>query len=117
MSETGIIISHASLQIEKQRKAKRLVDNEVRQCMSYAHSEMIHYIPSYQSTVYEALESLDFDRGEEIYEVWSVSPWLARQLDTRGEIVWEWAGVSFWGRMTTGQAIYIDHVIEQITNR
>ncbi len=101
----------------KQRKARKLVEHEVNQCMSSAHEEMFHYIPSYQRVVYEALEALDFDRGEEIFEIWAVSPWLARQLDTRGEIVWEWAGVSFWGRMTSGQAIYMDRVISEITNR
>ena len=103
--------------IEKQQKAKRLVEHEVNMCMSCAHAEMMHYIPSYQRVVYEALEAIDLDRGEEIYEIWAVSRWLHRELDIRGEIVWEWGNINFWGRMATGQAIYMDHVIQNIANR
>ena len=90
-----------------------LVRNEVNQCMSYAHEEMME-LSSYQKVVWQALEAIDKDQDDEIYEIWIVSAWLHRQLDIRGEIVWEWNDVYFWGRMCTGQAIYMDRIIEEV---
>ncbi|WEJ60220.1 hypothetical protein [Devosia sp. FJ2-5-3] len=51
----------------------------------------------------------------EIYEHWIVSDWLADQLAAKGEKVdKDFAGLTIWARTTTGQAVYADHVIEQI---
>ena len=102
--------------IDTQRKARRLVNNEVRQCFSYAHNEMM-CMRSYEKLVWEALEAIDLDQDDEIYEIWIVSHWLARQLEEHSQITWEWNDVCFWGRMTTGQSIAMDHVIQQIANR
>lgn len=55
-----------------------------------------------------------YDR--EVYEHWIVSDWLADKLAEKGEKVdKDFAGMTVWARTTTGQAIYCDHVIEQIT--
>lgn len=51
----------------------------------------------------------------EVYEHWLVSSWLARKLEAEGEVVGEFAGLTIWGRTTTGQAICMDGVIETIT--
>lgn len=52
----------------------------------------------------------------EVYEHWIVSDWLADKLIEKGERVYkDFAGMTIWARTTTGQAIYCDHVIEQIT--
>lgn len=52
----------------------------------------------------------------EVYEHWIVSDWLADKLSEKGEKVdKDFAGMTIWARTTTGQAIYCDHVIEQIT--
>ena len=51
----------------------------------------------------------------EVYEHWLVSSWLARKLAAEGEVVGEFAGLTIWGRCATGQAIYMDGVIETIT--
>lgn len=61
------------------------------------------------------LENIEpYDR--EVYEHWIVSDWLADKLIERGEKVdKDFAGMTIWARTTTGQAIYCDHVIEQIT--
>lgn len=47
----------------------------------------------------------------EAYEHWAVSPWLAGQLEARGEIVADTNVGHVWGRCTTGQAISLDDVI------
>lgn len=52
----------------------------------------------------------------EIFEWWIVSDWLARKLEAKGEaILWD-DRVTLWGRGCTGQAIYMDWVIQQIAD-
>lgn len=58
---------------------------------------------------------LDPEYGE-IYEHWIVSDWLGRKLSERGHIVENYLGMTIWGRGCTGQAIYMDGVMEQICN-
>lgn len=55
----------------------------------------------------------DFDR--DVFEHWVITPWLGRRLEARGERVFDFEGLTVWGRCTTGQAISIDYVVEQIT--
>ena len=52
----------------------------------------------------------------EIYEHWIVSNWLGHKLSERGHIVENYLGMTIWGRGCTGQAIYMDGVMEQICN-
>ena len=40
--------------------------------------------------------------------------WLAEQLQQQGEVVIEEYGCYWWGRSTSGQAIYLDSVIQSI---
>lgn len=49
-------------------------------------------------------------------EHWIISPWLSAQLFDMGEMVGEIFGLHFWGRQTSGQAIYMDSVIQAIAN-
>ena len=49
---------------------------------------------------------------------WLISEWLAKRLCLKtGEMVIEFLGLTIWGRTTSGQAIYIDSVIEDIYNK
>ncbi len=58
----------------------------------------------------------DQPAGDEVYEHWIVSDWLAEQLRARGEAVSnDISGLVVWGRTTTGQAISMDSVIRDIT--
>jgi len=51
----------------------------------------------------------------EVYEHWLVTGWLAEKLREKGECVCDdWQGLTIWGRTTTGQAIAMDPVIQQI---
>ncbi|MEQ9416643.1 MAG: hypothetical protein RJQ08_03770 [Salinisphaeraceae bacterium] len=51
----------------------------------------------------------------EVYEHWLVSDWLADMLEAKGEKVdKDFAGLTVWARTTTGQAIYMDGVIQDI---
>lgn len=54
------------------------------------------------------------DFRNEVYEHWIVSDWLARKLKDRGYVTGELCGLTIWGRTCTGQAIYLDCVIQEI---
>jgi len=57
----------------------------------------------------------DYPDGSEIYEHWLVTDDLARRLRAQGEsVVDDLAGLTVWGRATTGQVIYMDGVIQRI---
>lgn len=64
----------------------------------------------------ELCEEFDIEPYQwEIYEHWIVSDWFARELEKHGERVdHDFDGLTIWGRTTTGQAIYMDSVIEAI---
>jgi len=50
----------------------------------------------------------------EIYEWWIVDGFLASNLQANGEFIYNDYGPAIWGRCTTGQAIALDHVIQDI---
>jgi hypothetical protein len=59
---------------------------------------------------------IDHPEGAEVLEHWLISDWLADKLEAKGEsVVRDLCGLTVWGRATTGQAIYCDGVIEEIT--
>jgi hypothetical protein len=60
---------------------------------------------------WDAIEPYEWD----VFEHWSVSTWLAEQLEKHGEKVdTDFAGMCVWARTTTGQGISADSVIERI---
>ena len=54
------------------------------------------------------------DMDGEVFEWWLVSPYLAQELKGRGEVVIDALDCHWWGRTTSGQAIYMDGVIQKI---
>ena len=64
----------------------------------------------------EAMQDSGEDR-QEIYEWWFVSRWLYERLRKAGEPVIDSDYGYLWGRTCTGQAIFLDAVIEQIYDR
>ena len=51
----------------------------------------------------------------EALEHWIVSNWLADKLEKQGEMILRgFLGKTIWGRTCSGQAIYMDEVIEKI---
>jgi len=60
-------------------------------------------------------ELVEHQADRDIFEYWQVSEYLASKLKERDEVVIEKYGFPVWGRTTTGQAIKLDGVIEEIT--
>ena len=50
----------------------------------------------------------------EVMEWWLVTPYLAQKLRKENEVVIEEWGNNWWGRTTSGQAIFMDDVIARI---
>ncbi len=86
--------------------AQDLVSREVLYCQSSLIVDMIlaDMIPN--ENLYPFLD--------DVLEWWLVTDWLARQLQDEGEVIVEDYGCCWWGRQTSGQALYMDSVIQSI---
>lgn len=61
--------------------------------------------------------NLDYDY-DEVYEHWTIPEgWTARELRDEGQVVFDFGGLTIWGRMTTGQSISMDYVISKIVKK
>ena len=72
-----------------------------------------------QSTVIEEMiranlisEEYLYPFADDVMEWWLIDSWLAERLKREGEVFSEEYG--WWGRLTSGQAIYMDGVIQEI---
>lgn len=104
-----------------QDELRRLVDREVYYCVSALVNTLAEgYGGRIEDHGLSGLACLASDLvaprpDYEACEYWIVSDWLADNLHMHGEKVsWHFAGLTVWARMTTGQAIYMDGVIEDI---
>jgi len=108
--------------IEKQNKARKLVEGHIKDNLCLTMEEELYIHPELlldeAKNFYPVNEEgkRDDENGEypEIYEFWSVSEWLANKLEAKGEIIFECLDFIVWGRQATGQAIYMDRVIQDI---
>ena len=71
-----------------------------------------------QSTVIEEMiranlisEEYLYPFADDVMEWWLIDSWLAERLKREGEVIIEEYG---WGRQSSGQAIYMDGVIQEI---
>ena len=51
---------------------------------------------------------------DDVMEWWLIDSWLAERLKEQGEVIIEEYGCYWWGRQSSGQAIYMDYVIQRI---
>ena len=64
------------------------------------------------------LDSLqNFDENSEIMEWWLVTPYMAELLKEKGEVILSDYDCCWWGRQTSGQALYMDGVIQEIAEQ
>ena len=72
-----------------------------------------------QSTVIEEMiranlisEEYLYPFADDVMEWWLIDSWLAERLKEQGEVIIEEYGCYWWGRQSSGQAIYMDGVIQ-----
>ena len=101
-----------------QDNCRRLVDSHGYSNVSYLVQELSQQNKYSDELMEVCVQYKDGeDYPEEALEHWLVSTWLANRLREEGEMVVEFLGLTIWGRTTSGQAIYIDSVIEDIYNK
>lgn len=100
------------LQDEEGMWAFSLIDGEEDDYPEYEHD-----------TEEEAIKAAWEDSGEEpptieALEHWIVSDWLADKLEAEGEMICrDFVGLTIWGRVTSGQHIAMDYVIQKIAEK
>lgn len=109
-------------EIEIQEKAKMIVDRDIYHNLCLTIDKELEDNPDLlleAENYYPQDENgkRDDNNGQypEIFEFWAVSEWLGKKLKDEGEVVFDCLDFIVWGRQATGQAIYMDNVIEEIT--
>ena len=105
--------------MKNERELDEFVNREVYYNVSHIVAEMINLTGvewwHIQSQVIEETE--DYAHEREVFEYYIVSDYLADELQERGEVIeHDFYGLTIWGRTTTGQAISMDWVIQDIYN-
>ena len=90
-----------------QEQARRIADIHVLWKQNSIVEEMILNGKIDEDELYDLCEA-------EVLEWWLVSPWLAERLRDYGEVVIDAMDCHWWGRQTSGQAIYMDAVVWKI---
>lgn len=87
----------------------------------YADAEQVNSYEGPYHTEYEAWKAACENNNidpivDEIQEHYVVTEWLGRKLSDLGQLVdYDFMGLTIWGRRATGQAVYLDYVMELIT--
>ncbi|GHV02004.1 hypothetical protein FACS1894159_10500 [Bacteroidia bacterium] len=91
-------------------RTKLITDNQVLFCQSSLIDELLKH-----GVI--ADEDITIQEDDKILEWWLVTSWLAKQLEERSQTIIHAFDCCFWGRTTSGQAIYLDNVIREIAQR
>lgn len=98
-------------------KAQKLVEMHVLHRISLTMEKVLSENPVILFEFENYKEDKETGEYPEVFEWWAVSDWLADRLKEEGEIVGEVLDFCVWGRQTTGQAIYMDPVIQRIAQK
>ena len=104
-------------EISFQEKCRKFTNREIYVCQTMLVEKLLNeYIFQVEDieNYYIKVEDSDEEEPQEIYEWWVVSEWLAYKLKGLGEPILENDYGIWWGRTTTGQAIYMDSVIRKL---
>lgn len=91
--------------------AQQIVDNMIL----YEQNHVIEELMKHDESIWDELEN--FNEDTEILEWWLVTPYMAELLKDNGEVILAAYDCFWWGRTTTGQAIYMDWVIQEIAQQ
>jgi hypothetical protein len=93
-----------------------LFDKEI-----FSYEDVVNYYRTAEMLENEGYSDEDIERmtdngenAQEVFEWWLCSDFLSKRLKEQGEPILKTDFGSWWGRTCTGQAIYLDSVIETI---
>ena len=91
--------------------AKEITDRLILENQNLVVEELMRHDES-------LLDSLqNFDDSSEVLEWWLVTPYMAELLKEKGEVILSDYDCYWWGRQTSGQALYMDGVIQEIAEQ
>ena len=73
---------------------------------------VVEELMRHDESLWEELQNLD--ENSEVLEWWLVTPYMAELLKEKGEVILSDYDCYWWGRQTSGQALYMDGVIQEI---
>ena len=95
--------------MDRETRAKRIADLHV----FYGQNEVVEALIRAGKIDEEYMYPF-VDTDDEVFEWWLVSPYLAQKLKQQGEVIIDALGCHWWGRTTSGQAVYMDAAIQEI---
>lgn len=98
-----------SKNMDRESRAKRIADLHVFYGQNEVVEELIRAGKIDEEYMYPFV-----DTDDEIFEWWLVSPYLAGELKEQGEVIIDALDCHWWGRTTSGQAVYMDAAIQEI---
>ena len=76
---------------------------------------VIEELMKHDDSIWDSLQN--FNENSEVLEWWLVTPYMAELLKENGEVIFADYDCYWWGRTTTGQALYMDWVIQEIARQ
>ena len=73
---------------------------------------VVEELMKHDESIFDSLQN--FDDSSEVMEWWLVTPYMAELLKEKGEVILSDYDCYWWGRTTSGQALYMDGVIQEI---
>ena len=96
---------------ERDMTAQQIVDRLILYEQSYVINELLRVNESLWDTI------ANTEEYDEVFEWWLVTPYMAELLKENGEVIFSDYDCYWWGRTTTGQALYMDWVIQEIARQ
>ena len=76
---------------------------------------VVEELMRHDESIWESLQNLD--ENSEVLEWLLVTPYMAELLKEKGEVILSDYDCYWWGRQTSGQALYMDGVIQEIAEQ
>lgn len=102
--------SRAESVMEKLEELQNDADGEEWNVLEEKINRWSDVVEYYQEQV-QNLNDMDFDEQPEIYQWFSCSDWLIRELESKGQCTLDG---EFWGRQACGQSVTLDCVMQEI---
>ena len=91
--------------------AQQIADREILYEQGYVINELLRVNESLWDRISNTEEY------DEVFEWWLVTPYIAELLKGNGEIILADYDCYWWGRTITGQALWMDYVIQKIAEQ
>ena len=76
---------------------------------------VVEELMRHDESIWDSLQN--FNDSSEVMEWWLVTPYMAELLKEKGEVILSNYDCYWWGRQTSGQALYKDGVIQEIAEQ